>query len=285
MKNTKPFKKSLLITLSSIAFIIVLLLLINTYFLSVTNDENKPPTLESETGKYKGALVEEQFGFYEYEESDVTNYTEPRLSIFKNAGKGLNYFYPKTDLSVGEIVNTHIKPKAGLKVLFAYYSPEPTKYNTEDCFLVYPTGPYTDSCPIPFNEIYDFIIEDKIGFIIISNEEFEYNSRVISDANTIASSFHLNPPTDDEGWILRPLSPDVDLYNPNIQAVWLQTSPNEFEQIPDYVNIEVTRPYKMAWIKYKGETDTSLTMQEEGATTDPSTELEDTGATTDPSTQ
>jgi len=249
MKEQKSMKKSLIITVSVLGIIILALIAVNFYFSNISNDENTPPKLPPTTERYQGALIDKEFGFYEYDLTDESQFIESEVGTFLQARKGLNYYYPKVDLSVGQIINEGIKPTEGLKVLFAYFSAEPTAYNVKDCFLVYPMGPYADTCPIPFNEIYDFVIPRNNGFIIISNKEFEYNIKLLADSNTMASDFNLNPPSDEEGWILRPLSEDVNLYDPTINAVWLQSGPDEFEEIADFRNIPITRPYKMAWIQ------------------------------------
>lgn len=274
MKNESSMKKSLIVSVSVLVFVLIVLLAFNYYFSSLSDETNKPPKLPPTSGVYEGAIIDKEYGFFEFEGSDESRFIKPEFATFRPAKKGLNYYYPKIDLDVGRIINEGIKPAPGLKVLFAYYSSEPTKYNQEDCFIVFPMGPYTDTCPIPFNEIYDFVVPRNNGFIIIANQEFEYNYTILADSNTMASEFTLNAPTDEEGWILRPLAPDVDLYNPAIEAVWLQSGPDTFEAIADFKNIEVTRPYKMAWIKYKkdeGEAVEELA-QDESATDEPATE-------------
>ena len=85
----------------------------------------------------------------------------------------------------------------------------------------------------------------------MSNQEFKYNYTILANANTMAESFALTPPSTEEGWVLRPLAPDVDLYDPRIKAVWLQSGADTFDKIADFRNIEVTRPYKMAWILFQ----------------------------------
>jgi len=249
MKVNNPTKKSIIISTSILGVIIVALIGVNAYFSSISSDENSPPKLPPTTERYQGAVLDKEFGFYEFEPYEEAHFIETDFGTFLPAHKGLNYYYPKIDLTVEEIMNTGIKPKAELKVLFAYYSNKPTKFNEEDCFIVYPIGPYSDTCPILANEIRDFTVKKNQGFIIMANEEFKYNYKILADSNTMATTFALDTPTDEEGWVLRPLAPDVDLYDSRIEAVWLQSGPDEFEEIADFRNIEVERPYKMTWIK------------------------------------
>lgn len=250
-----PMKKSLIITTSSLVIILVGLFGFNYYYSSLNDTVDTPPKLFPSTELYEGALIDKEYGFFEFESSDASRFVKPEYSNYRPVKKGVNYFYPKVDLNIGRIINEGFKPYPELKIFFAYYSSIPTKYNSKDCFIVFPTGPHSYTCPIPFNEIYNFTVKKNDGFIIIANKDFEYNYSILADSNTLAGDFSLDAPTDEDGWILKPLAPEVDLYDPRIVAVWLQSGPNSFEQIADFKNIEVTRPYKMAWIKYTKSTD------------------------------
>lgn len=244
-------KKSLIISLSTLAIIIIGAIGFNAYFTNITQPTDAPPSLSLETSKYKGAIIDKEFGFYEYTADDRNSRLAiDNLSVYKPSPKGINYFYTKQELTVEQIFNRAIRPDIDLKTLFIFYSNTSTKYNSQPCFLAYPEGPFAETCPIATEDIATMTIPPNTAYIIAANQDFEYDSLVTESSNTLASNFSFNPPADEEGWVLVPLALTNNFDNPRIKSVWLQSGQNAFEKVADIPNMNTNREYKMAWIHF-----------------------------------
>lgn len=243
-------KKSLIISLSSLAIIIVGFIGFNAYFTNIANPTDSPPSLSLITSEYKGSIVDKEFGFFRYTSDEISRISNDNLTSYKPASKGVNYFYTKQELTVEQVFNRVIKPDLDLKTLFVFYSNTTTKYNDKPCFLAYPEGPFAETCPIDATDIATMKLTPNTAYIIIASKDFEYNSLLTENSKNYSSSFGFNPPADESGWVLVPLALTNNFDNPRIKSIWLQSGQNAFEKVADISNINTNREFKMAWIYF-----------------------------------
>ncbi|MFC1809877.1 hypothetical protein ACFLZH_00050 [Patescibacteria group bacterium] len=242
-------KKTIFILALIFVFISSLVVAGNWYFSTYIENKDEPPKLILSAEKFQGELIDKTHGFLQFQQSDEDRFIKNKISAFLKANKGVNFFNPKTNLTFDEILYKAIEPRSDLKVLIAFYNYETSEFNAEDCFLVYPPGPYTNTCPVPRLKLSEVVIPENNGFIIIANEGFNYDSSLIAYADTLANPYVLDFKDNEEGWTLRPLAPNTKYDDSQIEKIWLQKDQNEFEQIHNFTDIDLSRKYKMAWIK------------------------------------
>lgn len=246
----KQIKKTIYISAFAFVFILSLVGAGNWYFSTYIFNEDRPPELISSGEKLQGEFIDETFGFLEYVNEDKYRFERYQISDLLKGDAGVNFFLARADIAYDEIVERAIEPKKGLKILIAYYNYETSEFNEQDCFLVYPISPFSNTCPIPYDRISNVVIPRNNGFVIISNQEFNYNSALILSSKNSSSPYKLTFKPDEEGWSLRPLTTGFDDH-PQIERIWLQTGQNKFEETENFSNIDLSGEYKMAWIKFK----------------------------------
>jgi len=214
------------------------------------DSDDVPPALSLGGGQFQGKSVETTFGFLQFDSGDA--YEGTSNPTFKNAQKGVSYFYPKTNMSFDAIVKS-INPKDDLKILVAFYNAEePWAGNTTSsdiklgCFEVYPVGPYENTCEVAESELSTTSIAKGRGFAIIASDSYEYDSNMIADAKTLSASLTI---PQFNGWTMHPLAQTMDLSDRRIKSIWAQKNTNEFEKITNPESLTNTREFKMAWLK------------------------------------
>jgi cysteine-rich repeat protein len=217
------------------------------YFLGMPGVDEQPPSLELAGSKFQGQSIGEQLGSLVFDQGDVDSYQTPSGASFKMSEKGVHYFYSEQDLTVDEIIQ-NIKPKDGLQVLVAFYSPGEEALGTDACYYIYPKGPYGNTCEItnPAN----FTVPAGRGVAIIGSDSFEYNENALKGANKLASKNFVNEYVGDvQGWLLIPIKGSGDINVAAEGSVWKMTSDNKFDKVADKANPQLAGSYSLAWFK------------------------------------
>jgi len=204
-----------------------------------------PPSLDMVGSKFQGQSIGDRLGTLVFDQTDVDTYEMPLDANFKTSFKGVQYFYSEQDLFADEIIK-NVKPESGLQLLIAFYSPGEEFLGTEECYYIYPKGPYLETCEI--SDTSTFTIPKGRGFALIASMDFEYNSKVINNSQTVPSSEYLDSYIKNEGWVLLPVEKLETLKTEHSNNTWVQASDNAFEKV-DKDNPAFKDNYSMVWFK------------------------------------
>ena len=240
------------------------------YYMSQQNPQEQKDTAPSDPPALKMSTLQGksvETGFFVFDATDVLS--APADSQFATAKKGVNFFYSTTEKSVQELI-AHVKPVAGMKLLFAFYSPGET--DRPACYYVYPVGPYQSTCLI--SDITTFKIPAYRGFALIANQDFDYVKSSASSAawgikssTEPAGSFNLALKDNESGWVLVPMAdlnkltgtdPEkmnkmVSPYKVRLEKLYPQNGTASFT--PQAVALDsfqqIPGNYSMVWVKMK----------------------------------
>lgn len=216
------------------------------YFLGMPGLEEAPPSLELGGGKFQGQSLGEQLGSLVYDDNDVANYQAASGASFETSDKGVNYFYSSEDLTISDIKDSVIKPADGLQILIAFYSPGESELGTDECYYIYPEGPYVNTCEI--TDPNSFTIPAGRAFAIIASQEFEFDSSQLNDSGTLAGKNYINSYIGKtQGWLMIPLKGSGDINVAAEGSVWKMTGANSFEKVADKENPGLSGSHKIAW--------------------------------------
>jgi len=242
----KKKSKALPIALTSLAFVFVIGI-VGAYFYLGQPDfvSDVPPSLDMVGSKFQGQSIGDQLGSLVFDKTDVDTYVAPQNADFKTSSKGVQYFYSEENVTVDEIIE-NIKPQNGLQLLVAFYSPGEEEMGTDECYYIYPKGPYQDTCEI--TNAMNFNVPKGRGYAVISSKDIEYNSDVLKSSKTVPSSDYLENYVANTGWVLLPVTKAETLKTDYSDNIWVLSADNYFEKT-DQDSPELKNNYTMAWFK------------------------------------